>query len=100
MDGEFSIPKNALREEVYNRAAIGGIGETSNPSTGFSDTREAVQYLCQHRSFSPQFTPSKPDRLGFELKKRYAFEADLDKKRFGKYKPHFKAHNICFSTNE
>ena len=83
LDGEFSVPKNALRGEVYNRAAAGGIGQTSNPSTGFSDAREAVQYLSQHRSFSPQFTSSGPDRMGFELKKRYALEADLGKTRYG-----------------
>ena len=85
LDGEFSVPKNALRTEVYNRAAAGGIGEDSNPSTGFSDCRDAVQYLKQHRSFSPQFTPTNPDRMGFELRKRYAFEADLGKTRYGKY---------------
>ena len=79
----FSVPKNALRREVYNRAAAGGIGQTSNPSTGFSDAREAVQYLSQHRSFSPQFTSSGPDRMGFELRKRYALEADLGKTRYG-----------------
>lgn len=84
MDGEFSVPKNALRAEVYNRAAAGGIGENSNPSTGFSDSREAVQFLSRHRSFSPQFTPCKPDRMGFELRKRYAMEAELKNQRYGK----------------
>ena len=82
MDGEFSVPKQALRREVLTSGAVGGV-VMENPSTGFADMRSAVQFLRGHRSFSPQFVPSKPDNRGFTLMRRYALEADLSH-NFGK----------------
>ena len=69
LDGEFSVPKNAMRDDTKYQGGTGG-------TRVISTSEHAVEFLQQHRSFSPQFVPGKADTKGFVLTHRHAWNAD------------------------
>ena len=83
LDGEFSHPKNVVRDKSFHGA---GVGPTpSNPTTGLGTATALMDQFATHRLFSPQFTPGEKDTSGFTLVKRYASLLDPDQSRFGKF---------------
>ena len=65
LDGEFSHPKNVVRDKSFHGA---GVGPTpSNPTTGLGTATALMDQFATHRLFSPQFTPGEKDTSGFTL---------------------------------